>query len=340
MKKQIFLCTAMIFLVCAFPSLCISGASDGINTCLKIVIPSLFPFFVVSKMFIMSGGAGFFGKYLGSFMKLFNIGKKGAAPFVLGIVSGYPIGAYSACDMYKRGEITRSEAQNLLAFCNNSGPCFLIGAIGVQMLGSKNIGYALYAIHILSSISVGIALRKKSRASSDEKISVKADGKNVFTRAVEESVLSMMSVCGYIVFFSVVIKFLECITQNSVICGFFEMTTAVKNLCAKENIPFEAKFVIISFLCGWAGLSVNMQTKKIIDDASLSFKGYLFGKSLHAVFAFIYSFIFVKIFPYAAEVFLPIAIKSEFDGRINIFLCIIILLMYVLYVLKMAVQKV
>lgn len=152
--------TAFLVFICMFPSLCVSGALDGIDTALNIVVPSLFPFFVVSKMFILSGGASFFGRFLNGFMKcLFNVSGNGASSFVIGIVSGYPVGAMTVCETYGRGEISKDEAQNLIGFCNNSGPSFLIGAVGCAMLGSREIGFALYLIHVLSAITVGVISR-------------------------------------------------------------------------------------------------------------------------------------------------------------------------------------
>jgi hypothetical protein len=72
--------------------------------------------------------------------------------FICGIISGYPIGAKSVCDIYARGKISKSEAESLLAYCNNSGPLFVIGAVGVGIYGSLTVGVALYMVHIFCAI--------------------------------------------------------------------------------------------------------------------------------------------------------------------------------------------
>ena len=311
----------MIIIICAFPNLTISGASDGINTCLYTVLPSLFPFFVVSKMLIFSGGAAFFGRFLHPVMKiLFNVSGNGAASFVLGTVSGYPIGAASVCETYKRGEISKNEAQNLLGFCNNSGPCFLIGAIGEAMLGSRNLGFALYIIHILASISVGFLLGRSIKPSKALSKPAQKRKTDIFTSAVEESVISILNVCGYIVFFSVVIKFINSVCKSTLVSGFFEMTTAAKNLAADGSISIDAKIVIISFLCGWAGLSVNMQTKRFISQTDLSFIKYLYSKLLHACIAGVFALVYVKIFPHSVSVMASFQTKILPGGITNMFL--------------------
>ena len=46
--------------------------------------------------------------------------------------------------------IGKEEAERLLGFCNNSGPAFIVGAVGAGIFGSPSVGLALYGIHILS----------------------------------------------------------------------------------------------------------------------------------------------------------------------------------------------
>ena len=64
------------------------------------------------------------------------------------MLSGYPLGAKLTCDLYNENKISKSEAQRILCFSNNSGPIFIIGTIGTQMLNNSALGYKLLAIHI------------------------------------------------------------------------------------------------------------------------------------------------------------------------------------------------
>ena len=347
MKTNVFVSVILIAVLCTFPKVCINGAAQGINICLNSVIPSLFPFFVASKMFIMSGGAAFFGKKAGGFMRIFGLGKKCAAPFVLGLISGYPVGAKAACDLYKANEISKDEAQGILSFCNNCGPCFLIGTVGAKMIGNVKTGYILYIIHIISAVSVGLlfkhTVKNNTRTARSYKTECKkvSRSKSIFTDAVEESVKTMLNVCGYIVFFSVVTSLLKCVCKSFTASGFFEITTAISDLCALGNCSVKIKIVIISYLCGWAGLCVNMQTKKFIDGADLSFKKYLFSKLCHSAFGFFYSFLYVTLFPSYIPVFVSDKCQNTFFEYANIMLliCIAIFLLYVLKKRKNTVKR-
>ena len=284
----------MLF-VLACPSVSVLGVKNALNICFNTVVPSLFPFFVLAKMFIKSGGAVYFGRILSPFIKImFNVNPNGALPFVLGLISGYPLGAITVCDLYKKGDLSKDEAQSLLGFCNNSGPSFLIGAVGLVMMGSVKYGFMLYFVHILSSVSVGVmfrgSIKQKARINA---IKIKKE-KNAFTKSIEESTEAILSVCAYVVFFGVIIQYILLFTKNIFVLGFFEMTNALSILCENQKINMKIKFIIISSLASFSSLSVIMQTKRIISKTDLSFKKYVFAKCIQSVFSFVYSVILVN----------------------------------------------
>lgn len=63
----------------------------------------------------------------------------GGYAFIMGIISGYPVGAKIVTEFRKNGNCSRAEAERLLSFTNNSGPLFIIGTIGVSMFGNTLI---------------------------------------------------------------------------------------------------------------------------------------------------------------------------------------------------------
>ena len=106
-------------------------SKDAMDMCYEIIIPSLFPFFVCSGLLIYSGFGSIIANLAQGIMRpIFNVAPAGAAAFVMGILSGFPSGAICTADLYRCGNLSKSEAERLLAFCNNSGPLFIIGAIG------------------------------------------------------------------------------------------------------------------------------------------------------------------------------------------------------------------
>ncbi len=68
--------------------------------------------------------------------------------------------------MRSRGDIGREEAENLLGFCNNSGPAFIIGAAGVGGFSSSGAGVLLYFSHAAAALMTGILLSRRTFVSS------------------------------------------------------------------------------------------------------------------------------------------------------------------------------
>ena len=133
------------------------AAKSALVLCAQTVIPSLFPFFVISSFMVNTGFVSCAGKIAAPISRrLFKVSGSGAVVFVMGILCGYPTGAKMVSELYENKEISRNEAMRLLPFCNNSGPLFVIGAVGAGMLGSTRLGVTLYAVHVVSAVLTGI----------------------------------------------------------------------------------------------------------------------------------------------------------------------------------------
>ena len=110
----------------------------------QVILPALFPFFVLSALVVSSGLASALGRMLeGQMRRLFRVNGRCAAALVLGLIGGYPVGAKTVSELYRSGQCTRAEAQRLLFFCNNAGPAFLIGVVGGGIFHSRAIGLLL-----------------------------------------------------------------------------------------------------------------------------------------------------------------------------------------------------
>ena len=114
-----------------YPQQAMEAARSGLLLCGNVIIPSLFPFFVLSALVVELGLAGALGRLLEPLMGvLFRVNGSCASAVALGFLGGYPVGARTAIELYRKGMCTKTEAQRLLAFCNNSGPAFILGVVG------------------------------------------------------------------------------------------------------------------------------------------------------------------------------------------------------------------
>lgn len=291
------ICTAAMLLM---PSQSIDGAKGGIDLCINRIIPSLFPFFVCSRMMVNSGIAQLMGSKIGkAFEMLFGINKGCAFSFVAGLLCGYPVGAKIVGDMYKNRQCTKVEAQRMLAFCNNSGPLFIIGTVGIGMLSSARAGFILYFAHVLSAIATGILVRfiiPSKRKGSD--ISFHTSSlKGSFHDALTDSIKSMAAVCGNIIFFSVIISALNPVfigifpsaTGRGLASGIIEISTGISMLSGYAHLP------VIGFLLAWSGISVIMQVDGIIAPLGLSTPLFAITKLMQGILGGLFTFLLMPL---------------------------------------------
>ncbi|MCX7710674.1 MAG: sporulation integral membrane protein YlbJ [Clostridia bacterium] len=245
-KKLLLPFTFSLFLLCLvfFSDTAVSSAKKGLDLWLNIVFPSLFPFFVVSELLSMTGFVRVLGVLMEPVMRpLFNVPGCGSFAFAMGITSGYPVGAKITSSMREEKLVTKAEAERLLAFTNNSGPLFIVGAVAVGMLKNPQLGLFLLACHILACISVGLLFKYYRKGSirsangSSAKLLVRFKSEMVALRknlntslgemlgnAVRNSMATILAIGGFIILFSVLINLLittGCIESLSALLGYF-----------------------------------------------------------------------------------------------------------------------
>lgn len=147
----------------------LTAAKNGLTLWATCVVPSLFPFFVITNLLSHTKVVSFTGKLLDKFMRpLFNVPGIGGFVFVMGLISGYPVGAKVVSDFRQEDLVTKDEGERMLAFTNNSGPLFIISSVGISLFGDTTTGLLLLCTHVLACITVGIILGKFSKKSNEE----------------------------------------------------------------------------------------------------------------------------------------------------------------------------
>jgi len=297
--------SAMFVLILASEEL-IACSTYALRLCTELILPSLFPFFVMSVLLSKLGFPIYLGKLLSPVAsRLFGVSGAGASALFLGVCGGYPLGAAYIADMQQSGAISLKEAEKLLAFCNNSGPAFIIGAIGAAVFGSAAVGIYLYLIHIISAILTGILFSLSSRSEKDLQHDIKPEFlpfSQALPEAVRQAVISVLNVCGFVVCFTVftglldtggffstlsgaVSSFLgtELRWSRALLTGFLELGSgagAMRGLSVSgENLALAAAML------GWGGLSVHFQTMSVISDTEIKGTLHFAGRLVSAVIA-------------------------------------------------------
>lgn len=311
MKKLPSLLAAVLIFAALviYPSQALTAAANGISLCGTLIIPTLFPFFVATVLLSELGFAAHLGRLLSPVAsRLFGVSGVGASAFIVGLCGGYPLGAAYIADMRRAGRLDCHEASALLPFCNNSGPAFIIGGVGVGVFSSSAAGLLLYAVHIFSAVIGGILLSDRSYASSEAHISLSsADFGIALTSSVKKSVLSVLYVCGFVVSFSVFIDLLftfgpfdalsagvssllgvDMQWGRAFFTGVFEIGTAVGAMQGLAISP--ENLALAAFILGWGGVSVHFQTFAMLDGTDIKTARYVIGRFLIAAIAAITAF--------------------------------------------------
>lgn len=298
-------CAFIMLLI--FPDTAKDAVIGGLETCGRIIIPSLFPFFVAVNLIVELGA-------IGRLCKVFRINSMKYAAFIIGITGGYPVGAAYIAESRNRGEISCEEASSLLIYCNNSGPAFIIGAVGTGVFHSTAAGLILYAAHILSAAVYGKLFchveNSKSFAFEEENSAVFS---SALTAAVKKSAGSIINVCGFVLAFSVLIKMLnagglisilggkmaklahtELHFNSALISGLFELGNSITEM--QGLLPSPLNMALAAFILGWGGISVHFQTLSLISETDIKTARYIIGRFLIAIIGAIFSYTAATVF--------------------------------------------
>lgn len=315
-------------LLCALALVCwpkeVSAAvREGLGLCYNVILPSLFPFFILTSLVISLGLAGYLGRLLEPVMRpLFHVGGTCAAALALGFVGGYPVGARAALTLYEEGQCTKTECERLLSFCNNSGPAFILGVVGAGIFADSRVGLLLCLVHAAASLCVGLVFRFYKRRERDGARSVSPTitvkrFSTAFTDAVKGAVTSTLNICAFVVCFTVMIRLgflsglLPALAEllallfaplgltrdwaDRLLTGILELSSGVAALNGDGSLS--GRVAMAAFLLGWAGVSVHCQVLSFLSDSGLSTRTYLGGKFLHGVFSAALTALLLRWFP-------------------------------------------
>lgn len=288
----------------------LDSCKAALKLCAELIIPSLFPFFVVSIILNRLGLPSIIARASAPAARLlFGVSGAGSSALIMGLMGGYPLGAAYIADMHESGAIDTDEAEQLLGFCNNSGPAFIIGAVGAGVFSSAKVGIFLYLVHISAAILTGIILKSRRVTSSAAKPAAPSPlpFSLALPEAVKQAVTAIINVCGFVVCFSVFVGLLDARGVFSVLVGFIsartgfelhwvrallmgilELGSGVGAMRGLYALPIN--LALAAFILGWGGLSVHFQTLALLAGSNikgaLHFAGRLISASIACVLAY------------------------------------------------------
>lgn len=308
-SKSFFLLVTVLFTACVlliFPAAAAQGARNGIGYCLQILIPSLYPFMVLSVFIVKCGLSDKIGRLLETPIRaVLKLPGSTAAAILMSMIGGYPTGARSISALYENGSISEKQAARMLCFCVNAGPAFVISAVGAGFLKDPWAGALLFASQILASLILSLIsgftaknepVPLKRKANRPVKIS------DALIASASDAAHAMMNMCCFVVLFAALINLLRLqVTEprgSAVLSALLEVTGGCSDI-AKLGAPLW----VFSLAIGWGGICVHFQVLSSVGGIKVRLVRFLSFRLLHGILAAVITSGLLRIFPTSTEVF-------------------------------------
>lgn len=249
-----------------------SGAAlDALSSCIRQVIPSLFPYMVLSSLILSLDLAAPLYRLIP--MQVFGLPACTAPVFLTGLLCGFPVGAAGCAALCESGKITKQDAARLCALSSHTSPAFLIGVVGT-LWGSKKFGIFLYAFAVLYAVVSGLVMRPSCRSSAfsvrNPPPFLQPKAIPAFCCAVTDAASSCLSIVGFIVFFRA-----AAVVLSSVLPPLTDLFAAVFEFSSGSvrgaQIGGMAGVCMTGFAVGFSGLSVCAQILRFLAPCEIPF---------------------------------------------------------------------
>lgn len=315
------------------------GIKKGLELLGAVVIPSLFPFTVLSAYASRSAFGTAAEKIFGKAAAvLFKTGSSSAAVFLLGVTGGYPIGAKTALTMFEQGSLCADDARRLCLFCVNAGPAFAVSAVGVSMLASFKCGIILYIAELLSALVLGFCCRfLKSEGEGSAAAQYKRTD-NAFTEAVADGSRAIINICAWVLTFSCASALCELLPLDSFTVDFIKAVLEVTTGCA--FFAGRAPLPVIAAMLGFGGISVICQVLPYLQALGVSKKLFFVSRAVNAALNAFFVSVLIGIFPQETAVFAPSTPGVQgFQLSYGAPACIILIILCILFILDVDYNK-
>lgn len=270
---------------------------DGLSLCARAVVPSLFPFMVLSELLVASGA----GEWLISPLsrplgKLLGLPRAGCCAVVLGLLCGFPVGARCAILAYEKGTLSRDECERAMACSSIPSSAFLLGTVGTTLWQDAKFGIFLYLSAILGALLSGILLygvqkrKKRERPlTATQPLAPIRFNAGMFPVSIKNATVSTLLICAYVVFFStlsgaatlILGRFGANENTHAILSSLLELSGGVG--ASASLADRRLAMILTGAAVGWSGVSIHCQMLSLCDGNRLSVRPYLAAKVVQSM---------------------------------------------------------
>jgi len=311
------------FLILAFPLQAVSYAYTGLDIWFSKMLPTLLPFMIISSLIIAADLHTIIISILSPILcPIYKLSKHCIYSIVIGFSCGFPLGAKSVADLYKKGDLSYQEASLCLAFCNNLGPVYfngfiltglgienklmpLLGMYGIPLLYGLILRYTKYAGLIPDPLQGecrpitnrrGVATTAAADMNHRNASMAAAEPTppNLLDNAICGSLVSISKLAGYMVFFNLLnlipyVLFGDNSLLRDIIALFLEISSGAGKMLSGFSATSKASAYVVLFTAlSFSGCSCAAQTGSVLAGTGLSLKSYILHRVVIASASFLY----------------------------------------------------
>ena len=296
----------LISLFLVFEETLTKEARSAMHLAALHVIPALFPHMVVSSVIVSLGLLDPICRFVPT-NRLLRLPPSSASVILTGMIGGFPTGALGACKLYEGGALSREDAGRVSALSSCASPAFIIGTVGA-LWGRE---YAVFLLITQTVTAFAIAAIFARGTASHPSIPALREAPHptaihAFCKAVSESALTCVAICGYIVFFRVIASLVGILVPS--LCSYAAAILEFSSGAA-AGASYGGAFgiSITGFAVGFAGISVFMQTANVTSRHGIPFAPIFITKLIHGATLALASAVFYAICKPTAEAALSCA---------------------------------
>lgn len=355
----------VLFLLLLLSHKYIDSVQNSIDIFVNGIIPSLFPFILLSEIAINTNIFDSLSRFVEKpISKIFNVSKYSTIAIIVGFLCGFPSGSKAVNTLYTQGKISEKDANILLSFVNNSNPAFIISTIGVLVFNNISIGIILAISHYASSIIIGIIYSRYynilntdiiHESDTDLNSNLKIYSRNskkernvveILKKCILNSFITLGIIFGFIVIFNLLFDILNVVLQkisvseyfSYILSSIFEITRGSYNI-ANLNLSYIYVIIIESLVLGFSGLCIIFQVISSIDNLDIRPKRIVIFSIIHGILSAIITYILLRYTNILDITSLTISASIDQyitieDFRNNVFMSYIYSIAYILIILS------
>lgn len=298
MKKQKFIFSIFLVLfilyMLLYPADALAGSKTGLLLWFQTVLPTLLPFMILSNLLLATGFTERIPAFISAFFYHFlGLSPNGCYAFLLGLFCGYPMGGKITADLYRNGQVSRSEADFLLTFTNNVSPMFVLTFMIQENLRHPEHTLRVFIILYFSTFCTGqffrlLYMRKRRQELPAQFGKHKKETSHplpigeMIDVSIMNSFETITRLGGYIILCSILVTAIQKIPDVLLPLKMFlestaEISTGIHTISLRQyGYPLQFLFTLCA--ASFGGFCVMLQTKSILKDTDLTITPYIRGK--------------------------------------------------------------